>query len=96
MAGYSKTAPRRIVHIVNIKLAQRLNILKSEFESGQRMLLDLEEKQRHLRETLLRISGAIQVLEEALAEENGAEESGASDVPLLHDAESAGNPRFAA
>lgn len=48
------------------KLEQRLAQLRNEYESGQRMLLDLEEKQRTLRETLLRISGAIQVLEEEL------------------------------
>ena len=48
------------------KLEQRLQSLKSEFESGQKMLADLEAKQANLRETLLRISGAIQVLEEEL------------------------------
>ena len=31
------------------------------------MLAELETKQAHLRETLLRISGAVQVLEEMLA-----------------------------
>jgi hypothetical protein len=41
--------------------------LKSEFEAGQRMLADLESRQAQLRETLLRISGAVQVLEELLA-----------------------------
>lgn len=48
------------------KLQKRLQSLKSEFESGQKMLADLEAKQANLRETLLRISGAIQVLEEEL------------------------------
>ena len=48
------------------QLEQRLQSLKSEFESGQKMLADLEAKQANLRETLLRISGAIQVLEEEL------------------------------
>lgn len=48
------------------QLEQRLQSLKSEFESGQKMLADLEAKQVNLRETLLRISGAIQVLEEEL------------------------------
>jgi hypothetical protein len=50
------------------RLQQRLQTLKTEFESGQRMLADLEEKQANLRQTLLRISGAIQVLEEVLSE----------------------------
>lgn len=51
------------------KLEQRLQSLKSEFEAGQKMLADLEAKQANLRDTLLRISGAIQVLEE-LADTN--------------------------
>ncbi len=55
------------------QLANRLETLKREFESGQKMLSDLEEKQVRLRETLLRISGAIQVLEEELAHIDGVE-----------------------
>lgn len=53
------------------KLQQRLQALKTEYEAGQRMLAELEAKQTSLRETLLRISGAIQVLEETLAEPEG-------------------------
>jgi len=48
------------------KLEQRLSTLKSEFESGQKMLAELEAKQAGVREMMLRISGAIQVLEEEL------------------------------
>ena len=48
------------------RLEQRLQALKTEFESGQTVLAELEAKQINLRETLLRISGAIQVLEEEL------------------------------
>lgn len=48
------------------QLEQRLTQLKAEFEAGQKMLAELEAKQRTLRETMLRISGAIQVLEEEL------------------------------
>jgi hypothetical protein len=48
------------------QLEQRLNQLKAEFEAGQKMLAELEAKQASVRETLLRISGAIQVLEEEL------------------------------
>jgi predicted nuclease with TOPRIM domain len=48
------------------QLEHRLQSLKSEFDAGQKMLADLEAKQVNLRETLLRISGAIQVLEEEL------------------------------
>jgi predicted nucleic acid-binding Zn-ribbon protein len=49
------------------QLEQRLQKLKSEFESGQKMLSDLETQQENLKTTLLRISGAIQVLEELLS-----------------------------
>lgn len=55
------------------QLEQRLKELKVEFESGQKMLSDLENKQANLRDTLLRISGAIQVLEEILENESGQE-----------------------
>jgi uncharacterized coiled-coil protein SlyX len=54
------------------QLEQRLEELKSEFTSGQQVLADLEAKQVNVRETLLRIQGAIQVLEEELAKDNGA------------------------
>jgi predicted nuclease with TOPRIM domain len=49
------------------QLTQRLNELKAEYEAGQKMLAGLEVQQTNLRNTLLRISGAIQVLEEELA-----------------------------
>ena len=51
------------------RLEERLATLKAEFESGQGMLAELEAKQAHLKESMLRISGAVQVLEEELAEE---------------------------
>jgi hypothetical protein len=50
------------------RLEQRLKELKAEFETGQRMLADLEAKRLELEQTLLRISGAIQVLEEELGQ----------------------------
>ncbi len=59
------------------QLEQRLQTLKSEFEAGQKVLADLEAKQANLRETMLRISGAIQVLEEMLEETQGTEENNA-------------------
>ena len=52
------------------QLEQRLKQLKSEYEAGQRMLVELEAKQASLRESLQRISGAIQALEEELAKMN--------------------------
>jgi uncharacterized coiled-coil protein SlyX len=49
------------------QLEERLQSLKSEFTVGQQRLQDLEAQATNLRDTLLRISGAIQVLEELLA-----------------------------
>jgi ABC-type transporter Mla subunit MlaD len=51
------------------KISQRLQELRQEFESGQKMLAELDAKKADLQQTLLRISGAIQVLEEMLAAE---------------------------
>jgi predicted nuclease with TOPRIM domain len=48
------------------QLEKRLTQLKGEFESGQKVMAELEAKQANLRDTLLRISGAIQILEEEL------------------------------
>lgn len=64
------------------QLEQRLKGLKTEFESGQKMLADLETQQANLKTTLLRISGAIQVLEELLSQEQVAEVDNAH-VPEL-------------
>ncbi len=54
------------------QLTERLKELQAEFEAGQTMLTDLEQKKANLEQTLLRISGAIQVLEELLAAENSS------------------------
>ena len=50
------------------RLKERLAQLREEFASGQSQLLQAEARVRDLRETLLRISGAIQVLSEELGE----------------------------
>lgn len=55
---------------MNEQLRNRLEELKKEFELGQNQLRELEAQEARLRETMLRISGAIQVLEEVLAEGN--------------------------
>jgi len=49
---------------MNVPIAERLAELRSEQQAGKRLLLTLERKQQECRETLLRIAGAIQVLEE--------------------------------
>jgi predicted nuclease with TOPRIM domain len=51
------------------RLEQRLQQLKAEFERGQQMLAKLEREQAGLRDSLLRIGGAIQVLEEELGQD---------------------------
>ncbi len=51
------------------QLERRLDELKTEFETGQKMMMELEQKRANLEKTLLRISGAIQVLEEELNKE---------------------------
>jgi len=53
------------------KIQERLKQLKTEYQSGQQMLQELQQKQVNLEQTMLRIAGAIQVLEEVL--ENGEE-----------------------
>jgi prefoldin subunit 5 len=66
----------------------RLEELKKEFETGQSQLQELDRQQTRLRETLLRISGAIQILDEMLASENSrpqdhpANDQGAGSIPI--------------
>jgi hypothetical protein len=48
------------------QLENRLQELRAEFEVGQKVIGELELRQANLRSTLLRIGGAIQVIEELL------------------------------
>ena len=56
------------------RIGARLEELRAEFEAGEKMLAELEGKRERLRESLLRIAGAIQVLEElaSTGEQQGA------------------------
>lgn len=54
------------LEMVRDQLERRLSELKNEFEEGQKMLSELDSRRENLRQTMLRISGAIQVLEELL------------------------------
>jgi predicted nuclease with TOPRIM domain len=54
------------------QLTNRLRELKAEFEAGQTKLAEVESQANQVRTTMLRISGAIQVLEEELAKASGA------------------------
>lgn len=49
---------------MNSTIQERLEELKAEHLNGQRLLADLDARRNSLQATLLRISGAIQVLEE--------------------------------
>jgi predicted nuclease with TOPRIM domain len=64
------------------QLEKRLEELKKEFESGQARLRELETEQAYIRETLLRISGAIQVLEEELASKEPGEPATVDDAAV--------------
>lgn len=50
------------------QVQERLETLQKEFEIGQTRLKELEKEETYIRETLLRIAGAMQVLKELLQE----------------------------
>ncbi|MFM7475868.1 MAG: hypothetical protein ACKO2T_09095 [Microcystis aeruginosa] len=60
------------------QIKERIEQLKAEYESGPKMFADLETQESNIRTTVLRISGAIQVLEELLAK--AEEEENISNV----------------
>ena len=55
------------------RLKLRVEQFKAEYKSGQGLLIDLEGQVNTLRESLMRITGAIQVLEEEIARLENAE-----------------------
>jgi hypothetical protein len=57
------------------QLQSRLEELKKEYESGQARLRELETESGYVRETMLRISGAIQVIQELLEKEKQDDKS---------------------
>ncbi|HEX8920354.1 MAG TPA: hypothetical protein VF766_02680 [Pyrinomonadaceae bacterium] len=63
------------------RLRNRLEELKREYEFGQNKLRELVAEETELRQTLLRISGAIQVLEEALTQSTKPDEAATSESP---------------
>jgi len=54
------------------QLQERLESLQKEFDIGQSRLKELEKEEIYIRETLLRIAGAMQVLKELLQENAAA------------------------
>jgi predicted nuclease with TOPRIM domain len=64
-------------------LQHRLEALRAEFEKGQKQLRDLHSQQISLQETMLRIQGAMQVLEEVLAEDAPKETAGVHSIEAV-------------
>ncbi|AWK15097.1 hypothetical protein SK355_00860 [Candidatus Fukatsuia symbiotica] len=56
-------------------LQRRLDELKQAFAQGQTVFNELKEKQANTHDTLLRLQGAIQVLEEILTQEPVSDEA---------------------
>lgn len=54
-------------HSMHEKIQTRLEGLREEYASGQKVMAELQNRQAELHQTRLRISGAIQVREEMLA-----------------------------
>jgi hypothetical protein len=66
------------------KLETRLKELRTEYDTGQKQVQQLERQLLLLRETLLRIGGAILVLEEVLSTQsaNQAGEDSTDSQPI--------------
>jgi prefoldin subunit 5 len=61
-------------------MEQKLQDLKERFEQGQQQLAVLEQRRTELRDSLLRLSGAIQVLEELKAADGNADTGSAAQA----------------
>lgn len=64
-------------------IEKRLAELRTEHEAGQKMMAELEAKRAHLVQTMLRIEGAMQVLQELLP---AKAEGGAATVTDIKEA----------
>lgn len=53
-------------------IEKRLQELRTEYSRGEQQLAQLDQRRQELRDTILRISGAIQVLEELLQMQSAA------------------------
>ena len=56
-------------------MRERLQQLKRELQKGEQEMARLDQHRQQLRETMLRIAGAIQVLEELAAPNAAAEQA---------------------
>ena len=64
------------------QMQTRLEALRKEFQTGQAELEKIERQRTHVHETMLRISGALQVLEELLAEAQAAGQHGTGPTEM--------------
>ena len=62
------------------QMQARLEALKKELETGQAELQKVEMQRTYLHETVLRIGGAVQVLEELLARQPQGQQDGPDHV----------------
>jgi len=66
------------------KITRRLEELRAEFEVGQTMLAELDARQENLKNSLLRIGGAIQVLDELVNGQETVADEEPAVVPISH------------
>jgi predicted nuclease with TOPRIM domain len=64
------------------QLQKRLEELRAEYEKGKSTLQELEEKTANVRSMMLRLSGAIQVLQEELERADPGSASGGNVTRL--------------
>jgi len=62
------------------QLQNRLQQLRQEYQKGEQKLQQLDQERKALYETMLRIAGAIQVLEEEIEQQNGQSTPANEDV----------------
>jgi hypothetical protein len=64
------------------QMEKRLEDLKGELAAGEKLLAELQAKQASVQQTMLRIAGAIQVLQELLGHEVGV--GGEEGAPIAN------------
>jgi uncharacterized coiled-coil protein SlyX len=63
------------------QLEERLAALRAELAAGRRLLSDLQAREAEVLDTLLRLDGAVRVLEEELADTRGDDRPWRDGVP---------------
>ncbi|MFL5344439.1 MAG: hypothetical protein ACJ8AT_06585 [Hyalangium sp.] len=61
------------------QMEKRLEELRAELAAGEKLLAELQAKQASVQQTMLRIAGAIQVLQELLGQEVGPAQEASPD-----------------